>query len=284
MVLASHLQETHLLFLAPTRSTLKLVMLSGHFWLGQEWVSRGCSGAVLCLPPRGLLGPGSCARRCCNLPDVLSTVPLPSRISVCDEDKFGHNEFIGETRVSLKKLKANQKKNFNICLERVIPVSSRGISLSPSLWRSLKLAHGREPVCLSQLLMALSPFPFPTPDEEDWDNRLISRHGTVRGGGRSPRSAAIHLSRGNPSLHPHGVLRHVFLVSLLCLDPSQPRVPISVPFPLQVDRGGDIEERGKILVSLMYSTQQGGLIVGIVRCVHLAAMDANGYSDPFVKL
>uniref|UniRef100_A0A8C9MXC1 Rabphilin 3A n=3 Tax=Passeriformes TaxID=9126 RepID=A0A8C9MXC1_SERCA len=94
------------------------------------------------------------------------------RISVCDEDKFGHNEFIGETRVALKKLKANQKKNFNICLERVIPV----------------------------------------------------------------------------------------------------------------DRGGDVEERGKILVSLMYSTQQGGLIVGIVRCVHLAAMDANGYSDPFVKL
>lgn len=42
---------------------------------------------------------------------------------MCDEDKFGHNEFIGETRVALKKLKANQKKNFNICLERVIPVS-----------------------------------------------------------------------------------------------------------------------------------------------------------------
>ncbi|NXY84948.1 RP3A protein, partial [Alcedo cyanopectus] len=111
-------------------------------------------------------------------------------ISVCDEDKFGHNEFIGETRVSLKKLKANQKKNFNICLERVIPVSGCGISL------------------------------------------------------------CYHL----------------------------------IGFFLQVDRGGDVEERGKILVSLMYSTQQGGLIVGIVRCVHLAAMDANGYSDPFVKL
>ncbi|NWW54241.1 RP3A protein, partial [Pedionomus torquatus] len=111
-------------------------------------------------------------------------------ISVCDEDKFGHNEFIGETRVSLKKLKANQKKNFNICLERVIPVS------------------------FCQIL----------------------------------------------------------------------HVPISGCFLLQVDRGGDVEERGKILVSLMYSTQQGGLIVGIVRCVHLAAMDANGYSDPFVKL
>ncbi|NXE52582.1 RP3A protein, partial [Casuarius casuarius] len=109
----------------------------------------------------------------------------PTVISVCDEDKFGHNEFIGETRVSLKKLKPNQKKNFNICLERVIPG--------------------------------------PCPDA-------------------------------------------------------------SFCFLLQVDRGGDVEERGKILVSLMYSTQQGGLIVGIVRCVHLAAMDANGYSDPFVKL
>ncbi|NXN14899.1 RP3A protein, partial [Indicator maculatus] len=113
------------------------------------------------------------------------------RISVCDEDKFGHNEFIGETRVSLKKIKANQKKNFNICLERVIPV--------------------------------------------------------------------------------------IFLTRTLC-------VHISACFLLKVDRGGDVEERGKILVSLMYSTQQGGLIVGIVRCVHLAAMDANGYSDPFVKL
>lgn len=114
------------------------------------------------------------------------------RISVCDEDKFGHNEFIGETRFSLKKLKPNQRKNFNICLERVIPMKRAGTTGS---------ARG----------MALY--------EEE-----------------------------------------------------------------QVERVGDIEERGKILVSLMYSTQQGGLIVGIIRCVHLAAMDANGYSDPFVKL
>uniref|UniRef100_K7F6Q7 Rabphilin-3A n=1 Tax=Pelodiscus sinensis TaxID=13735 RepID=K7F6Q7_PELSI len=114
------------------------------------------------------------------------------RISVCDEDKFGHNEFIGETRVSLKKLKSNQKKNFNICLERVIP---------------------------------------------------MKRAGTTS----SSRGMALYEEE-------------------------------------EVDRSGDVEERGKILVSLMYSTQQGGLIVGIVRCVHLAAMDANGYSDPFVKL
>ncbi|XP_006015222.1 rabphilin-3A [Alligator sinensis] len=114
------------------------------------------------------------------------------RISVCDEDKFGHNEFIGETRFSLKKLKPNQKKNFNICLERVIPMKRAGTTGS---------ARG----------MALY--------EEE-----------------------------------------------------------------QVERGSEVDERGKILVSLMYSTQQGRLIVGIVRCVHLAAMDANGYSDPFVKL
>ncbi|XP_066458017.1 rabphilin-3A [Eleutherodactylus coqui] len=113
------------------------------------------------------------------------------RISVCDEDKFGHNEFIGETRFSLKKLKPNVKKNFNICLERVIPMKRAGTT------------------------------------------------GSVRG-------MALYED--------------------------------------ETDRGGDLEDRGKILVSLLYNTQQGGLIVGVVRCVHLAAMDANGYSDPFVKL
>ncbi|XP_018416448.1 PREDICTED: rabphilin-3A [Nanorana parkeri] len=113
------------------------------------------------------------------------------RISVCDEDKFGHNEFIGETRFSLKKLKPNQKKNFNVCLERVIPMKRAGTT------------------------------------------------GSVRG-------MAVYED--------------------------------------ETDRGGDVEDRGKILVSLMYNTQQGGLIIGIIRCVHLAAMDANGYSDPFVKL
>lgn len=46
----------------------------------------------------------------------------PLRLSVNDEDTFGHNEFIGETRVALKKLKFNQKKNFNVCLERAVPV------------------------------------------------------------------------------------------------------------------------------------------------------------------
>ncbi|XP_061071823.1 rabphilin-3A-like [Conger conger] len=113
------------------------------------------------------------------------------RLSVCDEDKFGHNEFIGETRVALKKLKINQKKNFNVCLERVVPMKRTGTA------------------------------------------------GSARG-------MALYEEEGK--------------------------------------EGGDVEERGRILISLMYNTQLGRLIVGVVRCVHLAAMDANGYSDPFVKI
>ncbi|XP_012677411.2 double C2-like domain-containing protein beta isoform X2 [Clupea harengus] len=95
------------------------------------------------------------------------------RISVCDEDKFRHNEFIGETRIPLKKLKPNQTKNFYNCLEKQLPI-----------------------------------------DKTD--------------------------------------------------DKS-------------------LEERGRIMISLKYSSQKSALVVGIVRCAHLAAMDANGFSDPYVK-
>ncbi|XP_005946379.1 rabphilin-3A isoform X1 [Haplochromis burtoni] len=112
------------------------------------------------------------------------------RLSVSDEDKFGHNEFIGETRVALKKLKFNEKKNFSVCLERVIPV---------------KKAVG----------------------------------GSIRG--------------------------------MALYEDDLKEVENS-------------EERGRILISLMYNSQQSHLIVGVVRCAHLAAMDSNGYSDPFVKV
>ncbi|XP_068187847.1 double C2-like domain-containing protein beta isoform X2 [Antennarius striatus] len=95
------------------------------------------------------------------------------RISVCDEDKFRHNEFIGETRIPLKKLKPNQLKNFNNCLEKQLPVNKT---------------------------------------EEK-----------------------------------------------------------------------SLEERGRIMISLKYNTQKSCLVVGIIRCAHLAAMDANGFSDPYVK-
>lgn len=45
-----------------------------------------------------------------------------------------------------------------------------------------------------------------------------------------------------------------------------------------------LSQRGRILVSLCYNTEKSCLLVGIIRCAHLAAMDSNGYSDPFVKM
>uniref|UniRef100_A0A6I8PES6 Double C2 domain alpha n=1 Tax=Ornithorhynchus anatinus TaxID=9258 RepID=A0A6I8PES6_ORNAN len=53
------------------------------------------------------------------------------RIAVCDEDKLSHNEFIGETRVPLRRLKPAQKKHFNICLERQVPVSAASTRRRP---------------------------------------------------------------------------------------------------------------------------------------------------------
>uniref|UniRef100_A0A8C4M3X7 Double C2 domain alpha n=1 Tax=Equus asinus asinus TaxID=83772 RepID=A0A8C4M3X7_EQUAS len=117
------------------------------------------------------------------------------RISVCDEDKLSHNEFIGEIRVPLRRLKPSQKKHFNICLERQVPLAS--------------------PSSMSAALRGISCY-----------------------------------------------LRELE----------------------QAEQGpGLLEERGRILLSLSYSSQRQGLLVGIVRCAHLAAMDVNGYSDPYVK-
>ncbi|XP_076141087.1 double C2-like domain-containing protein beta [Alosa pseudoharengus] len=113
------------------------------------------------------------------------------RLSVSDEDRFGHNEFIGETRVALKKLKHNQKKDYSVCLERVIPVRRTAVG------------------------------------------------GSVRG--------------------------------MALYDDT-------------VTEGAEAEERGRVLVSLTYSSKKGELQVGVIRCAHLIAMDANGYSDPFIKI
>ncbi|XP_041915888.1 double C2-like domain-containing protein beta [Alosa sapidissima] len=113
------------------------------------------------------------------------------RLSVSDEDRFGHNEFIGETRVALKKLKHNQKKDYSVCLERVIPVKRTAVG------------------------------------------------GSVRG--------------------------------MALYDDT-------------VTEGAEAEERGRVLVSLTYSSKKGELQVGVIRCAHLIAMDANGYSDPFIKI
>jgi len=43
------------------------------------------------------------------------------RLAVLDEDAFGY-DFIGETRVPMKRLKAHQTKHFNVYLEKQSPV------------------------------------------------------------------------------------------------------------------------------------------------------------------
>ncbi|GFR91809.1 double C2-like domain-containing protein beta [Elysia marginata] len=45
-----------------------------------------------------------------------------------------------------------------------------------------------------------------------------------------------------------------------------------------------IQIRGKLLLSLRYATNKQTLYVRIMRCAELAAMDSNGYSDPYVKV
>lgn len=62
-----------------------------------------------------------------------------------------------------------------------------------------------------------------------------------------------------------------------------------------------LEERGRLLLSLQFvpppsedekeaeggggdGRRSGGLCVGVKRCAHLAAMDVNGFSDPYVKM
>ncbi|XP_034044455.1 double C2-like domains, delta isoform X2 [Thalassophryne amazonica] len=104
------------------------------------------------------------------------------RLCVCDMDRLGRNEFIGEVRVALKKLKEGESKRYNMSLERIAQY-------------------------------------------KESNNQVMEQGALVAE-----------------------------------------------------------EERGRILVSLCYNTEKSCLLVGIIRCAHLAAMDSNGYSDPFVKI
>uniref|UniRef100_A0A3P8SSZ2 Double C2-like domain-containing protein n=1 Tax=Amphiprion percula TaxID=161767 RepID=A0A3P8SSZ2_AMPPE len=110
------------------------------------------------------------------------------RVSVCDEDKLTHNEFIGESRVALRRVKPDQTKHFNICLEHPPPLPS--------------------PTAMSTALRGISCY-----------------------------------------------LR-------------------------ETEQQRSLEERGRLLLCLQ---ARGGLCVGVKRCAHLAAMDVNGFSDPYVK-
>uniref|UniRef100_A0A3Q3BGW8 Double C2-like domain-containing protein n=1 Tax=Kryptolebias marmoratus TaxID=37003 RepID=A0A3Q3BGW8_KRYMA len=113
------------------------------------------------------------------------------RVSVCDEDKLTHNEFIGESRVALRRVKPDQTKHFNICLEHPPPLPS--------------------PTAMSSALRGISCY-----------------------------------------------LR-------------------------ETEQQRSLEERGRLLLCLQFLPARGGLCVGVRRCAHLAAMDVNGFSDPYVK-
>uniref|UniRef100_A0A8C9S735 Double C2-like domain-containing protein n=1 Tax=Scleropages formosus TaxID=113540 RepID=A0A8C9S735_SCLFO len=115
------------------------------------------------------------------------------RVSVCDEDKLSHNEFIGESRVALRRLKPDQPKHYNICLEHPPPLPS--------------------PSAMSVALRGISCY------LREWEN----------------------------------------------------------------EQQRSLEERGRILLSLQFEKVRSGLCVGVRRCAHLAAMDVNGFSDPYVK-
>ncbi|NWQ83582.1 DOC2B protein, partial [Columbina picui] len=100
------------------------------------------------------------------------------RISVCDEDKFRHNEFIGETRIPLKKLKPNQTKNFNICLEKQLPIDKtedKSLEERGRILISLKYSSQKQ-----GLLGSSAPIPAPL---RSWSCRCPHRH-RVQGGSR----------------------------------------------------------------------------------------------------
>ncbi|XP_051959294.1 double C2-like domain-containing protein alpha [Xyrauchen texanus] len=131
------------------------------------------------------------------------------RVSVCDEDKLTHNEFIGESRVALRRVKPDHPKHYNICLEHPPPLSS--------------------PTATSSALRGMSCY------LREWE------------------------SEQQRNLEERGRL----LLSLQFLPPSQ-----------MPDGEGQLEAKERA---------KGGLCVGVRRCAHLAAMDVNGFSDPYVK-
>ncbi|XP_061081288.1 double C2-like domain-containing protein alpha [Conger conger] len=130
------------------------------------------------------------------------------RVSVCDEDKLTHNEFIGEARIPLRRVKADQRKHYNVCLEHAPPLPS--------------------PTSMSSALRGISCY------LREWENEM------------------------QRNLEERGRL----LLSLQFLPPP--------------DEEEEEEKEAK-------EGRRGGLCVGVQRCAHLAAMDVNGFSDPYVK-
>ncbi|KAI2666408.1 Double C2-like domain-containing protein alpha [Labeo rohita] len=144
------------------------------------------------------------------------------RLSVCDEDKLTHNEFIGESRVALRRVKPDQTKRFYTCLEH--------------------------------------PPPLPSPTAMGAALRGISCYLREINGKFERTEAAEHFAAHLKATEISGDQNNNIFK-------GSEEIMWFLPPPAE----GEAEGR------------RGGLYVGVLRCAHLAAMDVNGFSDPYVK-
>ncbi|KAG9342882.1 hypothetical protein JZ751_015098 [Albula glossodonta] len=157
--------------------------------------------------------PGACK----SAHTVVTMALRIQKVSVCDEDKLTHNEFIGEARIPLRRLKPDQPKHYNICLEHPPPLPSP--TATSMALRGISCYLREYSVGLQSISI-----------NEAW------RFGTKTGGGAGEGRGAEEEEEKEKE-----------------------------------KEGGAKEQR------------RGGLCVGVQRCAHLAAMDVNGFSDPYVK-
>ncbi|XP_071181463.1 rabphilin-3A-like isoform X2 [Mytilus galloprovincialis] len=74
------------------------------------------------------------------------------------------------------------------------------------------------------------------------------------------------------------------LKRLKALQTKHFNVYLEKQLPTEKDDDLLANDRGRILLGLKYDSRKHALYVYVIRCVGLAACDANGYSDPYVKL
>lgn len=86
---------------------------------GQCWMLLPSPGLPLC--NEGLFWTFPLTHQLCARACVCVCVCV-WRLCVCDMDRLGRNEFIGEVRVALKKLKEGDNKRYNMGLERIAQV------------------------------------------------------------------------------------------------------------------------------------------------------------------
>ncbi|XP_045886054.1 double C2-like domain-containing protein alpha [Micropterus dolomieu] len=178
------------------------------------------------------------------------------QLTVCDEDKLTHNELIGESRVPLKRVKPDQTKHFHTCLEHPPPVTQMLTVCDED-----KLTH----------------------------NELIGESRVPLKRVKPDQTKHFHTCLEHPPPLPSPTAMGEALRGISCYLREWENEQLH-----------SLEERGRLLLSLQFlpplsvedkdaegggeGRRSGGLCVGVKRCAHLAAMDVNGFSDPYVKI